>query len=202
MSTKQIIRILNFEPSLSATGWSVTDYNVSTGKVVVNRFGCIRPLPHMAKPVYREEVERFGKRLISLELLRISIIDLLKTFNPEYITVQEAEFDPRRPNAYASLLHWHCAVSLLCYQEFRMPIYRITGKTAILCVSGYTGKMSIQEAIHSNDHISFKQKKQAELITEPESTSIAMGYFFVKEQLPGILAHQANSPITQQGSSS
>lgn len=185
--SKQIIRLLNFDPSLYITGWSVIDYNVANGKIIVNRFGSIKPTPTAMKPIHKNEVERYGKRIISLNLLRKQIRELTNRFNPDFVIINEPVCDSDRLNEYASLIQWQCVVSMLYFKEFNMSTFNIVGKSAYLCVSSHNMKISIQEAIHSNARITFKQKVQAQNITESESKSVAVGYFFVTEQLPSIL---------------
>lgn len=189
MSEKPI-RVLCYDPSFSNTGWAILDIKPSTGKVVVHRFGVLKPGQQADRVAHRDDVTTYGKRAISMKLLKECVHKLQEEFKPDYVSVEDAFFNPKRPNAYASLLFWICSVTIIYHENYQKPIYRIPTRTIKqrLTGSGGKGKGSVKDAIIKSEEIVFKQKKQAEIATDHEFDAIAVGYYFIKEILPSILS--------------
>ena len=113
-------------------------------------------------------------------------------FNPDYVTMEDAFFGKFRPNAYSALLQCICTIEFYLMNEYGKRVYKVAPRSAKLCMtgSGASGKDPIQQSIFKKDDIVFKQRKQAEKLGEHEADSIAMGYFFCKNTLPGVLAQE------------
>lgn len=184
------IRLLCFDPALSCSGWAIIDYRPDRNTEVISRFGTIKPAQIAAKVAHKDEVSLFSKRTVSLALLREQVTALIEEHKPDYVIVEDSFFNPKRPNAYASLVQWTCVVAMLCRDVFNMPIFKIPTRSAKQCVTGTggAGKVSVRQAILEDPEINFKQKRQAEGISKHESDAIAVGHCFIKEILPGILA--------------
>lgn len=187
--SRTTVRQLNIDPALSHLGWSITDYNVDSGVLSVYRFGTLEASRTTSKVAYREEVEMFTKRMISLKLIRDHVKLLMDEFEPEYITIEDAFFGRFRPNAFSALLQCICTIEFFLMNEYSKRLYKVAPKSAKHCLtgSGSSGKDPIQQSIFSKEDIVFKQKKQAEKLGEHEADSISVGYFFCKSVLPGIL---------------
>lgn len=191
------IRILNFDPALSHAGWSVVDFDDTTGKLTVMKFGHICPNKIASRANMRPMVEQFGTRLISLVTLRASVEALIKEHNPDYIVVEDAFFNSKFPNACMALLQWITTVELLAYQQFNMPIYRIAARAAKHDINGMgdSSKDNVQKAVLNHENIMFAnlENKRDELaaMDEHEADSIAIGYCFCVRILPGLIANRA-----------
>ena len=194
METTKGIRILSFDPALSHAGWSVAEYDDTTGKLIVVKFGHINPNKIVSRVNMRPQVEQFGTRLISLVTLRNSVEALIKEHNPTYIVVEDAFFNSKFPNACMALLQWITTVELLAYHQFNMPIYRVAARAAKHDINGSGGssKENVQKAVLNHENISFANadQKRDELaaMDEHEADSIAIGYCFSIRILPGLLA--------------
>ena len=177
---KDIVRVLAFDPALSNTGWSVIDYNMRTGEKTIIKTGCIKPGQKAGLVAHRDEVNYYDKNTVSLRLLREMVREIYAQYQPQHIVVEDAFFNPKRPNAYASLLGWIVTIKMLARDEFDKPIYRVPTRKAKqeLTGSGGNGKVTVKQSILDNDKITFRGKKQAELMSDHESDSIAVGYFF------------------------
>lgn len=187
------VRILCFDPAITLSGWSVLDLKpTQPGIIIVHRFGTISPNKLSSVAAFKEQVEQFSKRLISLALLKDKVIELITEFNPDYIVTEDAFYNPRTPNAFVSLLQWINVVEMVAYSMYNKPVYRIPTRSAKLCVSGSGDgdKVNIQTAIMNREDIVFKQKKQAEQLSEHVSDSIAVGYAFCQNILPALLAKE------------
>lgn len=190
-------RSLNIDPALSICGWSVLDLKLEQcknvqviPKVVVNRFGCIMSSSEANKVLYRPEVDIYGKQLITLCMLRESIDCLIKEFKPNFMVIEDAFYNPKFPSAYASLLQCICTISVMCRDRYNLPVYRIPTRSAKQTIfgTGSANKKDIIEAVLSSPNIVFKQKKSSSLIGEHEADSIAIGYHFMLNNLPGLLS--------------
>lgn len=188
--SKTTIRILSFDPGLSKAGWAVGDFKLQQGHLIINRFGELAPTRTTTHVHMKEQVSYFGKRIITLSLLREMIDILFLEYKPDYVVVESAFFHPKFPTAYAALLQWMTTVELYLYHTHNMPMYKIAPKAVKFCISGHggSGKVSVQEAILAKEDISFKQKKQVIKLGQHEGDAIAVNYTFATESLPSLLA--------------
>ena len=183
------IRILSIDPAISEAGWSILDYEIKSKNVTVYKFGSIMPNKAVSRVDRRDDVEKFGKRLMALGVFEDELRVVLEVFKPNYVVVESAFFDPRKPNAYVALVQCYYVIQKLTYQVCHMPIYSVAPKAAKLALTGdgTSVKDNIQECVLSSNKIVFKQKKQALAITEHEADSIAIGHGFIVNILPGII---------------
>jgi Holliday junction resolvasome RuvABC endonuclease subunit len=187
---KSNVRVLCFDPALSCAGWGVIDFNPEKNKPVVTRFGSIKPAVDAAKVLHRDEVAQFGKRLITLGLLEEQVVLLMNEFLPDYIVVEDIFYNPKRPNAYAALLQWICVVDILCKVRFGKRVYKVPTRSAKQYVTGSGGalKISVRQAILDDTNVEFKQKKQAENLSDHEADALAVGLCWIGTVYPGVAA--------------
>lgn len=192
MSRPNMVRILNIDPALSHLGWSVGDYNTDQGVLSVYRFGTLEATRAVSKVAFRDEVERFTKRMITLKMIRDHMKVLMDEFQPDYISMEDAFFGIRRPNAFSALIQCICTIEFFVMEAYGKKVYKVAPKSAKHCMtgSGSVGKDPIQKSIFKKEDITFKQRKQAEKLGEHEADSISVGYFFCQNILPGLLSHQ------------
>ncbi len=193
MMKPQKIRVLGFDPGLSHTGWNVSDIDVENGALNVVKIGEFSPSGTADKAAYREESEKYGKRVISLSVLRESIATLLNEHKPDYIVMEDAFINPKRPMAYGALSMWHCTARMVARDVAGKAIIVIPAKSAKLGISGRgdSGKMNVQQAVVTNPKIRFKSDKLIEGLSEHCADSIGLSYSFMTMYLPSILADVA-----------
>jgi Holliday junction resolvasome RuvABC endonuclease subunit len=173
-------KILAFDPSLTNTGWSLLEGNVNDGDLTVLKIGEIRPGPTADKAIYREEVEKYGKRTISLDVLRKEITKLLLELRPDFVAAEDIYINMHRPMAYGALAMWVIICKVTCRDVAGLPVTLIPTKICKQATSGYggNGKASIQAAIVSHKHITFKNKDDKFEMSEHQADSIAVGVAF------------------------
>lgn len=180
------IRVIALDPGLSIASWTVLDLKTDTQKITVNRFGSISPNREASLVAVKDQVEFYGKRLISLRFLQDSIRELMGEFNPMYIASEDAFYNPKFPSAYVALVEWITTVRMLLFNEYKKPLYMVQTRVAKQCIfgNGAGTKANIQEAIFNKEDLVFKQKKQAYSLNEHEADAIAVGYAFLRLKLP------------------
>lgn len=185
MSTN-IVRILSFDPGLSVSGWAVLDYNRTAGELTVFKFGLLTPNAIVSRVNMKEEVDKYGKRLIALVTLRQMITEIYDEFKPDFVVVEDNFFHSKYPTAYAALLHWTITVDFLLRDNYGQPVYKIPPKLVKQHVtgSGDAKKINIQEAIINNPKIKFKNKQMPFSLIEHTADAIAIGWAFIYEVLP------------------
>jgi Holliday junction resolvasome RuvABC endonuclease subunit len=184
------VRTLNLDPALSKCGWSVLDLKRVKADVDVQcvRCGTLTPSAIAGRAMNAIECEMFTKRIISLRELRAGIRDLIKTFQPDFITIEDTFFHSSFPTAYAALEQCITTIALLCYDEFHLPLYRIPTKSAKQAItsSGASKKGTVLSAIQDTDIISFRQKKKVVDLDHHAADSIAVGYHFLINVWPNL----------------
>ena len=189
----EVVRLLSIDPGLSQLGWSVSDYKLTTGKLVVHRFGGISATKLVNRADRKDEVRQFGKRVVSLNIIRSSILNLIEEYKPDYLVIEDAFYNPQFPNAYVALVQVITTIELLGYRKYNKVLFKIPPRSAKLAISGFggSGKLNIQSAILTSDKIEFKQKRQTEGLTEHEADAIAIGWTFCINILPSILNNES-----------
>lgn len=187
-TNNSVTRVLCIDPALSKCGWSVLDLKQKkkSPSISVVRYGNISSTGEANKVAYRDYVETFGKRTISLLVLRTAISDLVREFEPDYIVIEDAFFHKKFPTAYAALEQCICTITILCKDEFNMPLFRIPTRSAKKSITstGASKKEDVITAILSHPHITFRQKKLASVIDHHSADSIAVGYHFLIHVCP------------------
>jgi len=185
-------KILSFDPGLTCTGWTLCEYTVATGNIKVLKMGSIYAVKLASVVAQRNLVNQYGKRLVTLQILKPQIHKLVKSCKPDFIVAEDAFCHPKRITAYEALLQWHTVVGELMYTEFNMPVYRLAPRhiKRVLTGDGTSGKVNIQKAILTNPRIDFKSNLSLSNINEHEADSVAIGYAFVRTILPGIIGSE------------
>ena len=169
-------KILAFDPGIGNTGWSLLEGNTANGNLVVLKVGEFHPGPTSALARYRDEVEKFDKRTISLTLLAEEETKLFETLRPDFVCCEDIYISMAHPQAYGSLAMWVCTTKLTAWKYG----YRVTAIPTKICKqvisgTGGAGKLDVREAIHTNKRITFKHEDDLRHITEHEADSIAVG---------------------------
>lgn len=188
-------RTLNLDPAIGVTGWSITDYDIETGELVVNNYGVIEPSKLAGRANRRDDVKKFRNRTIALDILSEAVIGLCNTHHPHYMVIEDYYIDFRTPNASISLISIVSCLSVQVYQKLRIPTHVIPATIAKqhICGNGKGSKEMVSEAIIHHPNISFKKPRffpesQNIMISEHEADSIALGYTFAISIYPTIIA--------------
>lgn len=170
--------ILSFDPGLSFSGWAYSEVDDEKSTFFVKEFGILTPNKTVDHKEYRQDVSIYGKRIITLALLKDMMRELLNRFNPDYVVSEDAFFNPRRPGAYEALLHWILTVSFLLKDEYKKPLYKIPPKLVKKYISGIgtSNKEGVQSAIFKHKDILFSQDVKNLTLVEHEGDAIAIGY--------------------------
>lgn len=179
---KNNIRILAIDPGLTNTGWALMECDPSCGALVITRTGEFHPGPTAEHADYRESVNNFTKRTISLKLLRERMNSILIETQPDHVVAEGIFFNPMRPQAHEALAMWHCVVRLACLDVLNKKLDVVPTKIAKkeLTGSGGNGKLTVQQSIIMNDDITFKNASLERTMSEHVADAIAVGYAFMK----------------------
>lgn len=180
---KKKFKILCFDPGISTTGFSLLEGNTSDGDLVVLKIGEIHPGPTVDRAVYREQVEKFDKRTISLAYLQEQISVLMDTSRPDFVCSEDIYCNPRLITAYGSLCMWVCAVRMHLRRWYDKYLVTIPTKVCKKAVAsrGDGGKASVQEALKNHPHIHFKVPEDYFHASEHVLDSIAVGAAFAEK---------------------
>lgn len=184
---KNEIIILSIDPGLTNTGWAITKYNRKTDTAVVTQFDIIQA-KKIAHKTMRGDNEEYPT-IIPVIVYEQLIDEILRTYEPDYITSEDAFYNPKRPNAYISLSLCLHAIERVLYTH-RKSLYRIAPRSIkqVASGSGDSGKIAMQEAVLHLDNVTIKDRKIKPVseMVEHEADAIAVGYTFIKKILPGL----------------
>lgn len=185
MLNQESIKILSFDPSLSDAGWAVAEYHLGTGNSTILKTGNLSPNKLATRVNMSEQVEKYGKRLISLDILEEMVIKLVEENKPDYVVSEDAFINPGMPSAFISLIHWLNTIELLLYKRYKKPLIKLAPKTVKMIVtgSGASGKIPVLESILNDKHVSFKHKVNSKDLNEHTSDAIAVGIAFARTVL-------------------
>lgn len=188
----ETFRILSFDPGLTCTGWCLSEYNVITGKLKVLKFGSIHAIKLASVAAQRDLVNKYGKRLITLQILDQHIRKIISVNKPDYVTSEDAFCNPRRITAFVALSQWLANTQGLLYKEFKLPLYKLAPKhiKRVLTGDGTSGKINIQKTVLAHDKIDFKSNLPTTSMNEHEADAIGINYTFVQTMLPGLLGSE------------
>lgn len=177
MDPKNKFTILAFDPGLMNTGWSLLEGNIESGDIHVVKMGEIHAGIAADRSPYRNEVAKYDKRVVTLRLLRESVVELLGTYVPDAVCAEDIFINPRRPNAYGALCMWIAVVKMICRDVANKYLVTIPTKICKREVTGRgdIGKVTVQQAIASNPHIKFDNPEDLANMTEHQADSIAVG---------------------------
>ena len=173
-------KVLAFDPGITTTGYALLECSTNGSDIVVLKLGEIHPGPVVDKKEFREEVEKYDKRTISLSYLREQIQKLLEKFKPDAVCTEDAFYNPRRPGAFAALCMWICTVRMVCRDYAGKYLVAIPTKTCKKEMTGVGGdsKLPVQQAVVSNKRIIFKDEMDKLHMSEHQADSIAVGVAF------------------------
>lgn len=193
-NTEMTIRVLSFDPGLTLAGWAVCDYKLSDGTINVQRFGDISPNKIASRVNMNDQVEKYGKRLISLDILEDMVQKLVDEYKPDYICSEDAFFNPGTPNAFVALIHWLNTIELLLFKQYDKPLIKLPPRTIkhIVSGSGASGKLPMLQAILADGKIVFKQKKTQEELNEHSTDAISVGVAFIRSILITMMTATSN----------
>lgn len=184
----RIVKIFCVDPGLQSFGYSLLEYNVSSGQIVVLRYGTIT-----GKSLLKQQKEmqlRFEKRYIILWELEKVLEALFLEHKPDYV-VSESAFSYKFIQAYAALILVIQSTRTAAMKTLGSDIYLIAPRESKKAINfdGTSDKKSVQDAIFKNAQIIFQQNKnnQVEELTEHAYDSIAAGVAFIHNHLPSLL---------------
>lgn len=182
MSSK-VVRVLGIDPGLTISGWAITDYDKKKNVMTVVKTGIMTPNKIVSRVGMKDEVEKYGKRLMALITLRTLLTEVYETYKPDYVVVEGSFFHDRFPSAFAALLHWTTTVELMIKDKYNKPVYKIAPKLVkqYISGSGSAKKITVQQAILNNENIKFKNKQMINDLIEHISDAIAIAWSFVHE---------------------
>jgi len=168
--------ILSFDPGLSFSGWAYTI--AQDGVFSVQECGLLTPNKTVDHKEHRDEVELYGRRIITLALLRVMVRDLMNRFHPDIVVSEDAFFNPRRPGAYEALIQWILTVSFILRDEYQLPLYRIPPKLVKKYISGMgtADKEGVKKAVAEHKDIRLSPTIIIDNLMEHEGDAIAIGY--------------------------
>jgi len=187
--TNLTYRILSIDPGLANCGYSLIEYDFSSNKKHVLRFGTITGKSLLKNQ--KEMQDRFEKRHIIVWELELLLIEMITDMKPDFVAVEEP-FAHLYIQAYAALVIVVQSVRTAVRKTLGTDIYLIAPKEAKKAISqdGTSGKGAVEDAILNNPLITIKTNKQNKIeeITEHAYDSIAVGVAFIQNQLLSILA--------------
>lgn len=193
------IKVLSFDPGTTVFGWSQAIYFPDTDIFEVQRTGILKASKIAGKRT--QESELYGQRLLALQEIEILVKKLVNNFEPDYVASEDAFYNPRTPQAYATLLLClHVVESVLYKSSSHMEInqrptscklYRFAPRNIKKIATGdslsFKGKMA--DALKEHKDVTFKIKDVETVeskflqLTEHEIDAIFCGYTFIKTKL-------------------
>lgn len=177
MASNNKFKILAFDPGLTSTGWSLLESEIDSQDVVILKIGELHPGQLADRAAYRDEVNKFDKRVVTLRLLREGVAGLLNEFNPDFVTAEDIFINMFRPMAYGALSMALCVMKMICRDVAGKYLVAIPTKICkqVMTGRGDKGKVTVQQSIAAHPHIKFKDPNDLTHMTEHEADSIAVG---------------------------
>lgn len=189
-------RILSIDPSTTALGWALSEYDRDSGELLVQYTGIISA-NKIAKKKRKEEIEEFGPKLITLSILEEEFEKLVLSKQPNYVVAEDTFYNPGMPQAHPALL--------LCLHVLEQTLKRLfdTNKLNIatskklhkfapkfikssLTGKGNASKQQMIESAQTHDKI-----KYVDGLLDPEkpleehiADAVAIGYTFATIAIP------------------
>lgn len=190
------IRILSFDPGVGQMGWAVTDYDCTTGRSHVLKYGLIKG-DQVAKELRKIMLPEFSKQYTVLCAIRDTVKLLMSEYRPDYV-VSEGPFAHRFVQAYASLKLVVDRLRQASHEVLNKNTYEVQPTEVKLLIfgKGTANKDEVKAGVLKCKDMTIKASKvnPIEHASEHEIDAIAVGYCFVKRTLPSILAEaQARS---------
>lgn len=182
----ETFNLMGIDPGINNCGVSIGKYYPKTDNLRV----VMRTTIHAnaeAHKANKKDSKLYGSTYSLLVLERL-FTDILDVWQPRYVACEDAFYNPRTPNAYASLKS--CILSFKRVLYYRQKnLYLIAPKQAKAVVyEGTANKEAVQSAIQKLPDLILKGTKEHPLseMVEHEADSIAIMYTFKKIILPGL----------------
>lgn len=181
MAHNHKVKILAFDPGLANTGWSLTEYDLDSDKLTVLKMDEFHPSPTVDRAQYRDEVNKFDKRTVSLAYLREQISKLLTELRPDMTCTEDIFINMHRPQAYGALAMWLATARMVCRDVAGKYLVAIPTKIckAELTKSGSSDKLTVQQCVAASKRIVFKDPIMLTQMTEHEADCLAVANAFV-----------------------
>ena len=182
MASNNKFKILAFDPGLTSTGWSLIEGDIESRDVVVLKVGELHPGQLADRAMFRDEVGKFDKRVVTLRLLREGVTKLLDEIRPDLVCAEDIFINPRRPQAYGGLCMAICVMKMICRDISSKRLVTIPTKIAKLDIahSGSSGKRDVMESVTNHPNIKFASDDLRLNLSEHEADSIAVGWSLTK----------------------
>lgn len=208
MNEKKVYTVLSIDPGIHSFGYAVSNINTEVFHQTV--IGCDTLYP--SKPenkALRKDSRSYNDKIISCGQIQTAVRYLCHMYNPDYVTSENAFFNPTRPQAYACLLLSIFTIEHTLYdiykegkrplQESASRLYKMAPKIIKATISTNKGGDAIKNDMTSavldkvvNKEISFYNYPNDNIdlndFTEHSIDAISIGYTFSKMWLPMLLS--------------
>ena len=191
------IRILSLDPGLTTLGWAISTYDIDKNHLTVHRFGNYKSVKVAIKD--KKQSDRYGVRIIALDLLESTVKSLIASHKPDYIASEDIFLHIRHINAFAALVLCLHAIKHAAYSK-DMTVFTIAPRLVkkLAADTGDADKVAIQKSILTNPNITVIENKQSPIakMCEHEADAIAVGHAFTIYHLPSLLTPQVTIEST------
>lgn len=184
-----VFKILSLDPGLTTLGWAISTYDSDTDILSTHKFGKYQAVKNALKD--KDNVEKYGQRLISVTLLRSEITRLVDLYKPTHIASEDVFLHIRHINAFAALTM--CIFAIKDAAKSRdLVVYTIPPRAVkkLAAATGEADKLDVQQAILSDSKISITDNKQNPIdkMSEHEADAIAVAKAFTVHFVPQLLS--------------
>lgn len=171
------IKLIGIDPGIHNCGVALCEYD--NQKLIVKDFFTIHATD-LAKKANRRDSNFYGS-IFSLFLLENEFTTIFTNFQPDYVASEDAFYNPRTPNAYASLKGCILSIKRVLY-NFGLKLNLIAPKLAKMTVVKATAnKLDMMEAITKLPDLIIE--KDITDIVEHEADAIGIAYTLYKNTL-------------------
>ena len=171
-----IIKIIGIDPGIHNCGVALGEFNTDTNHLVIKDFFTIHA-SELARKANKKDSNTYGS-IFSLFLLEQEFTTIFTNFTPDYVASEDAFYNPRTPNAYASLKGCILSIKRVLY-NFRLKLNLIAPKLAKMTVVKATAdKNDMMAAITKLSDLTIE--KDITNIVEHEADAIGIAYTLVK----------------------
>lgn len=155
-----ITKIIGIDPGIHNCGVALCEFDTDTHLLTVKDFFTIHA-SDLAKKANRKDSNYYGS-VFSLFLLEKEFNEIFTNYLPDAVASEDAFYNPRTPNAYASLKACILSIKRVLY-TFRLKLNLIAPKLA---------KMTVIKATANKDDIMTAIAKLPDLVIEKDITNI------------------------------
>lgn len=207
MSEKKVYTVLSIDPGIHSFGYAVSNINTDNFHQTVMHYGTFYPSKPEDKSL-RKDSKQYNDKIVSCGQIKTIVEYLCKNYTPDFVTSENAFFNPIRPQAYACLLLSIFAIENTLYdiyksRRYELPesasrLYKMAPTIIKAAISSSKGGKAIKgdmtdavvTKVASNE-VSFYDFPNGVLdidtFTEHSVDAISIGYTFSKLWLPMIL---------------